>query len=298
MANLLQLIVSGLSLGAVYALVALGFVVIYRASQVFNFAQAEFLTVGAFLVVTFGEFGLPWVLALLAAMVVTGLIAAAVERGILRFLVGQPIFVSIILTIFIGSVIRVAVLLIWGTERRGMPLPWPPDADFELFGARILVSSVVAVLAAAGMLALYFVVLKRTRLGIAMRATSIDQESSLALGIPVGRIFGAAWFIAGACAALGGAFLGAFPRTVDAGLGFIALRALPAVIVGGVDSAGGTVVAAFALGLLEVLCQAYVNPALGGFGQNFHTVFPYLIMIVFLIVRPYGIAGRAEIERA
>jgi len=298
MADFVQLVVSGLSLGAVYALVALGFVVIYRASQVFNFAQAEFLTVGAFLLVTFTEIGMPWILALLAAMAVTGLIAAAVERGILRFLVGQPIFVSIILTIFIASVIRVLVLLIWGSERRGMPLPWSPDASIELFGARVLVTSLVAVLAAAVALGVYFVILRRTRLGVAMRATSLDQESSLALGIPVGRIFGAAWFIAGACAALGGAFLGAFPRTVEVGLGFIALRALPAVIVGGVDSAGGTVVAAFALGLLEVLCQAYVNPLLGGFGQNFHTVFPYLIMIGFLIVRPYGIAGRAEIERA
>ena len=97
--------------------------------------------------------------------------------------------------------------------------------------------------------------------------------------------------------ALGGVFLGAFPRTVDLNLGFIALRALPAVIVGGVDSAGGTVTAALLLGLLEVLTQGYVNPHLGNFGQNFHAVLPYLIMIAFLMVRPYGIAGQAEVER-
>jgi branched-chain amino acid transport system permease protein len=297
MSDFIQLLVSGLSVGAVYALVALGFVVIYRASQVFNFAQAEFLTVGAFLVVALSQLGLPWALALLGAMALTGLLAALIERGVLRFLVGQPIFVSIILTIFIAAVIRVGVLLVWGTEQRGMPTPWAPTAAVELLGARIFVSSIASVIAGAAALGLFFVLLKRTKLGIAMRATSSDQEASLSLGIPVGRIFGAAWFLAGAYAALGGAFLGAFPRTVDLGLGFIALRALPAVIVGGVDSAGGTVVAALVLGVLEVLTQAYVNPYLGGFGQNFHTVFPYLLMIAFLMVRPYGIAGRAEVER-
>lgn len=297
MADFIQLTLAGLALGSIYALVALGFVIIYRASQVFNFAQVEFLTLGAFLMVALSRLGLPWILALLGAMLLTGLVAALVERSILRFLVGQPIFVSIILTIFVGAVLRIAILLTWGTDQRGMPTPWEPTAAVRVAGASIFINSIAAMIAGAIALVAFFVLLKHTKLGVAMRATSSDQEASLSLGIPVGRIFGAAWFMAGAYAALGGVFLGTFPRSVDVNLGFIALRALPAVIVGGVDSAGGTVIAALILGVLEVLTQGYVNPQLGDFGQNFHSVLPYLIMIAFLMVRPYGIAGRAEVER-
>ncbi len=297
MTEFLQLFVSGVALGAVYALVALGFVVIYRASQVFNFAQGEFLTFGAFMMVTFSGAGLPWPLALAATMLATGALAAAVERGVLRPLVGRSVVASIILTIFVGSVVRVAIILIWGTDARGMPTPWNPMSSVSLGGANVLFNSLGAMLAGGLALGAFFFVLKRTKLGVAMRATSSDQEAALSLGIPVGRIFGSVWFLAGMYAALGGVFLGAFPNTVTPNLGFIALRAFPAAIVGGLDSAGGTVIAALLLGVLEVLTQGYINPLLGTFGQNFHAVLPYLIMVGFLMFRPYGIAGRPLVER-
>lgn len=297
MSDLVQLLASGVAIGAIYALVALGIVVVYRASQVFNFAQGELLTVGAFVLVALSRSGMPWVVALAGAMLVTGMLAAGIERIVLRPLVGRPVVVPAILTIFVGAVLRVAVLSVWGTEPRGMPTPWEPTAGIELLGVNVLVTSVATVVAAGLALGTFFHVMRRTRLGVAMRATSSDQEASLALGIPVGRIFGTAWFLAGACAALGGAFLGAFPRSVEPNLSFIALRAMPAVIVGGLDSAGGTVIAALALGVIEMLTQGYVNPRLGGFGQNFHAVLPYLIMVAFLMLRPYGIAGRPEVER-
>jgi branched-chain amino acid transport system permease protein len=130
-----------------------------------------------------------------------------------------------------------------------------------------------------------------------MRATSNDAEVALALGIPVGRIFGATWFLAGAYAALAGVFLSMFPSSVEPNLGYVALRAFPAVIVGGLESPAGTVIAGLALGLLEVLAQGYLNSRLGEYGHGFHTVFPYLVMIGFLMVRPYGIFGRPEVER-
>jgi branched-chain amino acid transport system permease protein len=194
-------------------------------------------------------------------------------------------------------ILRSAVILIWGAQPRGMPTPWDTTATLDFMGARVLANSVGAVAAGAVALALFFAILKYTRIGVAMRATSSDQEASLVLGIPVGRIFGATWFIAGFYAALGGVFLGMFPRSVDANLGFIALRAFPAVIVGGLDSPGGVVLAGVLLGLLEVLAQGHVNPLLGSFGQNFHTVFPYIIMILVLMVRPQGLMGRKEVKR-
>jgi branched-chain amino acid transport system permease protein len=113
----------------------------------------------------------------------------------------------------------------------------------------------------------------------------------------VGRVFQSAWFMAGGMAALAGVFLSMFPRNADVNLGFIALRAFPAVIVGGLDSVGGTVLAALLLGVLEVLCQGYVNESLGAFGHNFHAVFPYLAMIVVLVVRPHGLFGSKEVIR-
>ncbi len=297
MSNTIQLLTSGLALGAIYALIALGFVVIYRASQVFNFAQGEFLTVGAFLTVSLSGMGLPWFAAVFGAMAGTGLLAAAAERVVLRPMVGRPVFTTIILTIFIGMILRSVVILLWGAQPRGMPTPWETTATIDVMGAHVLANSVGAVVAGAVALGLFFAILKYTRVGIAMRATSSDQEASLVLGIPVGRIFGATWFIAGFYAALGGVFLGMFPRSVDANLGFIALRAFPAVIVGGLDSAGGVVLAGILLGLLEVLAQGHVNPLLGSFGQNFHTVFPYIVMILVLMVRPQGLMGRKEVKR-
>jgi len=297
MFTFLQLLASGLALGAVYALVALGFVVVYRASQVFNFAHGELLTFGAFMMVSFSGMGLPWVLALLLAVISTGLLSAGMERVFLRRMVGRPVFVTIILTIFLGLILRTAIMATWGTDVRGMPTAWDTSGVLRLGEASILWNSIAAIVASGVALAGFFAMIKFTRLGIAMRATSSDQEVALALGIPVGRIFGVTWFVAGGLAALGGIFLGMFPRQLDPTLGYIALRAFPAVIVGGLESPGGAVIAGFLLGVLEVMSQAYLNQHLGAFGHNFHAVFPYVVMILFLIVRPYGMFGARDVER-
>ena len=297
MTGFLQLCASGLALGAVYALVALGFVVIYRASSVFNFAQGEFLTLGAVVMVLACKAGLPWGIALIVAMCVAGATGAGIEKVMLRPLIGRPVFVTIIVTIFVGFLMRLGLVLVLGGDTEGMPTPWDRTSDVEIFGASVLVNSIAAIGATGIALGLFFAVIKYSRVGIAMRATANDQEVALALGIPVGRIFGATWFVAGALAAMGGVFLGMFPRTVDVNLGYVALRAFPAVIVGGLESPLGAVVAGMLLGLTEVLAQGYVNPLLGDFGHDFHTVFPYLVMIAFLVFKPYGLFGQAEVER-
>jgi branched-chain amino acid transport system permease protein len=272
-------------------------VVVYRASQVFNFALGELLTLGGFLMVAFCSFGLPWPAALLGAMGATGLVGAGIERVVLRRLIGRPVFVTIIVTIFIGMILRSLVLLTWGPEPVGMPTPWEPTADVQVGQASVLLSSLGAMVAGAITLGAFWLMINRTKLGVAMQATSSNQETALALGIPVGRIFGSTWFIAGAVAALAGIFLSMFPRNLDANLGFVALRAFPAVIVGGLDSVEGAVIAGLGLGLLEVLAQGYVNEHLGSFGHNFHAVFPYLVMMLFLVVRPHGLFGTKEVER-
>lgn len=297
MIKLIELCADGLAVGAAYALIALGFVIIYRASGVFNFAHGEFLTVGAFTMVAAHSAGLPWPVALLAGMLVTGVIAAGIERAVIRPMVGRPVFVTIILTIFVAYLVRAAVVILLGAEVGGVPTPWDTLGTVSLGGAIVTYHGLASMAAAAIALVAFFLVLKYTRLGIGMRATSGDQEVALALGVPVGRVFGATWFLAGMYAAVAGVFLAILTRTVDTNLGFLALRAFPAVIVGGLTSPLGTVLAALLLGVAEKLAEAYLGPMLGGFGYGFHTVVTYVIMILFLVLRPYGLLGTRQVER-
>ncbi|NTX10072.1 branched-chain amino acid ABC transporter permease [Myxococcus sp. CA056] len=296
MTQLLQLSISGLALGASYALIALGFSVVYRASRLFNFAHGELLSLGAFLMTALVEV-MPWWLALAASACLTGGLAALLERTVLRRMVGRPVFTTIILTLFLGLLLRAGIVIAFGTDTRGMPTPWDAMAEVQVGNSSVLLSSLISLGATTVVLVGMHALVQRTPMGVAMRAASENQEVALVLGIPVGRVLAFTWFLAGATAAVAGIFLGMFPRSVDSNLGYVALRAFPAIIVGGLESVVGAVVAAFMLGLLEVLSQAYVNPHLGAFGHNFHAVFPYAAMILFLVLRPRGLWGEHEVRR-
>ncbi|WP_163863756.1 branched-chain amino acid ABC transporter permease [Myxococcus eversor] len=296
MTQLLQLSISGLALGASYALIALGFSVVYRASRLFNFAHGELLSLGAFLMTALVEV-MPWWLALAASACLTGGLAALLERTVLRRMVGRPVFTTIILTLFLGLLLRAGIVIAFGTDTRGMPTPWDTMAEVQVGDSTVLLSSLISLGATSLVLFGMHALVQRTPMGVAMRAASENQEVALVLGIPVGRVLAFTWFLAGATAAVAGIFLGMFPRSVDSNLGYVALRAFPAIIVGGLESVVGAVVAAFMLGLLEVWSQAYVNPHLGAFGHNFHAVFPYAAMILFLVLRPRGLWGEHEVRR-
>lgn len=297
MSTFLQLTFSGLALGVIYALIALGFVVIYRASQVFNFAHGDLLMFGAYLMVAACGAGVPWGFALLAALAGTGLLAAAIEHSLLRPLIGRPVFVTVIVTIFIGFLVRIGILLIWGPDAHGLPTPWPTDGAVVIGGASVLYNTVATLILGALALAAFFLLLRFSKIGVAMRAVSQDPEAAQALGLPVNRILAFTWGIAGAFAALGGVGLAMFPRTVEINLSYIALAAFPAVLVGGLESLLGAVVAGLLLGVLQVWTQAYLNPLMGDFGHNFHAVFPFVVMIVFLMLRPEGLFGQQRIKR-
>ena len=298
MTDLVTLTAAGLSLGAMYALVALGFSVIYRASRVFNFAHGELLGLGAFSMASLVDARVPWPAAVAIAMAITGAVAVGVERAVVRPMIGRPVFVTIILTLFVALLLRAVTIVIWGVQPRAIPDPFDGaglalGSDVEL-PYQTLAQIGVAVLALGG----FFTLLKRTQLGIGMRATSTDQEVALALGIPVGRILGATWFLAGMLAGLAGVFA----AMKHAMFGHettlvIAFRAFPAVIVGGLTSPSGTVIAGFLLGLLEIFAPIYLGPHLGPLGRNVQDVFPYVIMILFLMVRPYGLLGQRDVER-
>lgn len=292
MNDALLLGVAGLSLGAMYALVALGFSVIYRASRVFNFAHGELLGVGAFSMTSFLDAGLPWPVALGAAMLVTGVVAMLVERAVVRPMIGRPVFVTIILTLFVALFVRAVMIILWGVQPRAIESP----LTSQVSGVEVqtLVQIALALLAMGAFFALF----RYSRIGIGMRATSTDQEVALALGIPVGRILSVTWLLAGMLAGLAGVFA-AMKHAMfghESTL-IIAFRAFPAVIVGGLTSPVGTVIAGLLLGILEILAPVYLGPHLGAFGKNLQDVFPYILMIVFLMVRPYGLLGTRDVER-
>src|SRR5262245_44295972 len=179
MTDVLLLAIAGLSLGAMYALVALGFSVIYRASRVFNFAHGELLGIGAFSMASLVDAGLPWPAALALAMVLTGAVAAVIERAVVRPMIGRPAFVTIILTLFVALLLRAIAVVVWGVQPRALPDPFDGGtlalAGDAAVDYRTLAQIGVAVLALGG----FFALLRRTRLGIGMRATSTDQEVAL-----------------------------------------------------------------------------------------------------------------------
>jgi branched-chain amino acid transport system permease protein len=296
--DIVMLTAAGLSLGAMYALVALGFSVIYRASRVFNFAHGELLAIGAFTMASLTDMRVPWVLALVASMLITGVVAMGIERAVVRPMIGRPVFVTIILTLFVALLLRALSIVIWGVQPKSITSPLGESAVSLGGGGSIPYQTLAQIVVALLALGLFFFMLGKTRLGVGMRATAADQEVAMGLGIPVGRVLGATWLFAGMLAGLAGVFA-AMKHAMfshEATL-IIAFRAFPAVIVGGLTSPTGTVIAGFLLGLLEIFAPVYLGPHLGGFGKNLQDVFPYVIMIVFLMVRPYGLLGTRDVER-
>ena len=297
MTDVVMLTAAGLSLGAMYALVALGFAVIYRASQVFNFAHGELLGIGAFSMASLLDGGVPWPAALVLAMAATGAVAIIVERAVVRPMVGRPVFVTIILTLFVALLLRALTIVAWGVQPRSIAGPFG-DAALTVGAAVFEYQTLAQIAVAVVAMGAFFALLKYTKLGIGMRATCTDQEVALALGIPVGRILATTWFLAGALAGLAGVFA-AMKHAMfgHESTAIIAFRAFPAVIVGGLTSPVGTVIAGFLLGLAEIFAPVYLGPSLGSFGNNLQEVFPYVVMILFLMVRPYGLLGTRDVER-
>jgi branched-chain amino acid transport system permease protein len=296
MTDFLQLAIQGIALGAIYALIALGFVIVYKATAVINFAQGELVLLGAYLVYAFNQTGLPFAASVALAVLVMAGVGWAIERTVLRRMVGKPAFAVVMITIGLAIVIRQVVAAVWGFDDRLLGEPWA-TSRLQLGDVGVNVTSIVTIGAAGALLLLFFVFFRLTRAGIGMRATALDQEAALAVGIPVQRVFAQAWMIAGATAAIAGVFLVAFPATLQPAVGFTALRAFPAAIVGGLDSPGGAVLGGILVGLVEVLVQGYQPQIAPWLGNNLHVAAAYLLMIVVLMVRPYGLFGTRQVER-
>ena len=294
MTAFLQLVFQGLALGCIYALVAMGFTVIYRASEVINFAQGSLLLVGAYLmsVLATGA-NLPFGVAVIAAIALLALGGIAFQTVVLQRVLGQPVFVLVMITIGLSIAINSAIPAIFGGNSRILGDPWGASA-VHAGGLTFNWVRIWTIVCTALILALYFVFNRFSRYGLAMRATASDQEAALAVGVPIRRVYALTWAIAGGVAAIGGLFLAGFPSSVNPSLGDVALRAFPAIILGGLGSLPGAVLGGVVIGIVEVLTSGY---APGWLGSNFAAVAPYIVMILVLLVRPYGLFGARPVER-
>jgi len=301
----LQATFEGLALGAVYSLVAIGLVLIYKAMDVLSFAQPALAVVGAGIISALAvDRGINFWVAFIVALIMTGIIGTLSERIFLRPMVGEPVFSVAILTLGLDVLYR-TVLDNWiGVNPRYMGDPiytWGEFGSITIGGVILKFQEIGALITA--ILAVLFLgyFFKVSKYGLAMRATSFDQETSLAQGINVGRIFGLVWFIAGILAAFAGFFItGGFNLLTQASF-ISAFRALPAVVIGGLDSIPGAIVGSIIIGLTQGYVAYYQFPFESftgiNLGNGFSLLAPYLIMFLILIVKPDGLFGTEEVER-
>ncbi len=297
MGEFLASLVRGLGLGGLYAMLGVSFVIIYRATGVVNFATPALMVLGAFFTGLLGvTAGLPFFVAVILAMVIMALIGMIIERVTLRPMVGRPAFSAATVTVGLFIVLLIVAGRLIGSELLTVNDPFGLST-IDLLDAKVFqvdIARLIVALVAIGLVGLF---LTRSRTGLAMRATASDQETSLAQGINVGRMFGLSWGISAAMAALAGAMLTAGGSGIETTIALVALKALPVIILGGLDSIKGSVIAGIIIGLAESLTRTYQPLYVPWLGANFDIIVPYIIMIIVLMVRPYGLFGTKEVVR-
>lgn len=306
----LQMLVGGLAVGTIYALLAMGFVLIFKATQVVNFAHGALVAMGAFFVAVMAvqydipgrwmegaPYWLSWSLSAALGVLVGGFLGLLLERVSIRPMVGEPLFQIAILTVGLDIVLRTVINDIAGLDGRPLADPWGITTtrfgNLTVANTQLVQFGVTAFAVAA--IALFF----RSRTGIAMRATAFDQEAARAQGIKVGRIFGLAWFLGALLAGIAGVFSSIFPRAagVSSSTAFVAFGAFPAIILGGLDSIVGAVIGGIVIGIAESAASVYLVQFNDVLGSGFSAIVGYIIMLIVLLVRPYGLFGTEEVRR-
>ncbi|MFP5466430.1 MAG: branched-chain amino acid ABC transporter permease [Gammaproteobacteria bacterium] len=283
--QVLQLLISGVAQGCIYGLIALGFVLIYKATETVSFAQGDLMMVGAFGgLLTMTLLGFPFWLAIVAAVAGMALFGVLVERLVIRPILGQPAFSIVMLTIGVGYVLRGLVTMIpnIGTETHTLPVPYAGQV-FHLGQLVISADQLVVIGATALLCALLFAMFRYSKLGIAMQASSQNQLAAYYMGIPVKRLNGLVWGLAAGVAAIAGLLLA--PITfVHANMGFIGLKAFPAAVVGGFGSLPGAIVGGLVIGIVEALSGFYLP-------EGFKDIAPYIVVLIMLVLKPNGLFG-------
>jgi branched-chain amino acid transport system permease protein len=292
---LLQLVISGMVIGSIYSAVALGFVIIYKATRVVNFAQGELLMVGAYVCFAFlVQMHVPFWAALLLTILFGMVLAMFVERLILRPMIGEPIISIIMVTIGLSLVLRSLVAAIWGTEILVYEPKLFPQEMIEIAGLPISLEFVWCFILSLVLLAVFSVFFKYSKAGVAMRATAFNQQVAQSMGISVKHIFALSWVISAVVSGIGGVLIGNI-NGINSSLYHFGLKVFPATILGGLDSILGAAIGGMIIGILENLSDGFAKTYLNLSGVK--EVAPYIFLVIILMIKPYGLFGTKEIER-
>ena len=282
---------SGLSMGSIYALVALGFVLIYKATSILNLAQGEFLMVGAYFCLSLTlDFGLGFVASFLLTMVFSVILGLAVERLVLRPLIGEPIISVIMVTLGLTYIMRGLVIMIWGNDIRQFNIF--PDQPIDFWGVKLTYLYLYSMGISFALLIFFGIFFKYARTGVFMRAVADHQTAAQSMGISVKKVFAMSWCISAVVSSIGGILVGNIAG-VGVDLSYIGLKVLPAVILGGLDSILGAIIGGLIVGVLEFLSAGYLDPYIPAINE----VFPFIVLVLVLMIKPYGLFGTEEIER-
>ena len=290
---LAQLVVSGITVGSVYSLIALGFVLIYKATDVLNLAIGELMMLGAYFCFTLiTTYKIPYIPAFLITLVFSAILGILLERIVLRPMIGEPILAIVMITIGLGTVFRSIIGMIWGPLNYVFPGPFSEE---PLMLGTIAVSHVHlwAMIMAIIVMIVFLAFFKFTTMGIGMRATANDQDIAFLMGISVKKVVAVSWLIATVVSSIAGIFL-ANINLLNLNLYFIGLKALPAAVMGGLDSIAGAMIGGVIIGVLENLAGGYLDHLFGG---GVKEVAAFIILILIMMIRPYGLFGTKEIER-
>ena len=289
--DIIQFFINGVIMGGIYALIALGFVLIYKASKVLNFAQGELVMVGAFSFLAFYSV-LPLWLALLLTIVLAGLIGFLIERIVLRPLIGEPILSVIMVTLALSYLMRGIILTLFGPDIK--PFPQFISGSIEFGGIVIPKIYLAGFLISIAVIIIFLIFFKKTILGITMRAVADDQVAAMSLGVSVEKIFAIAWAISAIVATIGGILLGNIFGGINPNLSHIGLKVFAVVILGGLDSIAGAIIGGIIIGICESVIGGMLEPIVGG---GFKDVIPLIIMLFIMTFKPYGLFGTERIER-
>ena len=289
----LQIIITGIATGGVYGLIALGFVLIFKATGILNLATGAFMTLGAYICLTvLSQLGAPFWLAFLCTLGFAIILGIVLERIILRPLIGEPIISVVMVTIGLSSILQGLTHLIWSPDFRSFPEIFPPeplDLGIAIVPSGLLWGFIFAAVATV----IFILIFKLTRTGVAMRATASDQQAALSMGISVRWVFALSWSYGAVAAVIGGIVIGNISG-ISIYLGDIGLKVLAVIILGGLDSIGGAILGGLIIGVLENLAGLYLDPIFGGGVKD---VAPFFILVLIIMIRPYGLFGKKIIER-
>jgi branched-chain amino acid transport system permease protein len=292
MAFLLEVLIGGLLAGVMYSMVAIGFVLIYKASGVFNFAQGAMVLFAALTFVSVSERGVPFVAALAITLAAMLLLAVAIERAVLRPLVNAPPLSLFLATLGLGYVLEGLAQTVWGTQVHGLELGIS-DAPIGVGAVSISRFDLLASATAASLVAVLSALFRWTRAGVALRAVADDPLAAIAVGIDLRRLWATVWGAAGVVALVAGLLWGARVG-VQFSLSLVVLKALPVLIVGGFSSIAGAIAGGLIVGASEKLAEVYAGPLVNG---GIETWFPYVLALAFLLIRPAGLFGERPVER-